>query len=120
MISIALRRTLGATALVIGLGALTACASNTPGSPPVPDTTSTERAPTVADTAAQKYVDCLNANGVDAIVDQDGRVAYGIGTPSDGDMSVSAGDAVADTRTAAENTCTEAVPEYTPRNDDER
>ncbi|AGW42149.1 hypothetical protein O159_21730 [Leifsonia xyli subsp. cynodontis DSM 46306] len=53
--------------------------------------------------ATAEYVSCLNDEGIDAIVDQNGRVAYGIGEASGGASVSSEGapdDARADLRRA--------------------
>ncbi|AAT89611.1 hypothetical protein ATY41_00885 [Leifsonia xyli subsp. xyli] len=68
--------------------------------------------------ATAEYVSCLNDEGIDAIVDQDGRVAYGIGEAYGG-ASVSSDDSPGDARAQAERICAERVPAYTAP-DDER
>jgi hypothetical protein len=71
-------------------------------------------APGDVDQATQDYLDCLLENGVDAIIDGDGNIAFGAGKSG----SISAGAASATSDAQAE--CQKAVPEYTAPNFSER
>lgn len=78
---------------------------------------SDEPAAGTPDEATQKYLDCLIDNGVDAIIDGRGRIAYGAAEKGG---SIKTGGDTTSPESAAQTTCQEQVPEYVAPNDDEK